>query len=131
MPFQADYPTRHTDAFADTSIVHTGVLFALTEGAYADLEAHCGVSKPDHVVAMQRESRAVFHRPLPWRHGARIAVTTTEASERRLTQEFEIRSAAEDFVVATFVHTWGWIDLGTGRAVEIPEDARTRFLRDA
>jgi acyl-CoA thioesterase FadM len=128
MAFSASFQTRHTDAFAATGFVHSGVLLALTDLAYAEFEAHCGIVKPAHVVAMQRETRANYHAPLPWRDGATIEVLTTEASERGFTQEFAIRSTVSGNAIATFVHHWAWVDTNSGRRVDISEEERVKLL---
>jgi acyl-CoA thioesterase FadM len=127
--FSSRFQTRHTDAFAATGFVHTGVLYALTELAYAEFETHCGIAKPAHVVAMQRESRAVFHAPLRWQEGAEIEVVTTEADERGFTQEFAVRSAASGAAIATFVHRWAWVDVDAGRRVDIGEVEREKLRK--
>ena len=129
MPFSISYPTRHTDTFTDTGFVHAGVLLALTELAYAAFEEHCGVSKPDHVVAVQRETRAVYHAPLPWRDGVTIEVTTTSADDRGFEQEFSVRSTARGTPVATFVHSWAWLDTVSGRGVPLPPDVQYLLQR--
>jgi acyl-CoA thioesterase FadM len=127
--FSISYPTRHTDTFTDTGFVHAGVLLALTELAYAAFEEHCGVSKPDHVVAVQRETRAVYHAPLAWREGATIEVTTTSTDDRGFEQEFAVRSTARGTPVATFVHAWAWLDTVTGRGIPIPPDVQFLLQR--
>lgn len=129
MAFSIDLPTRHTDAFAATGFVHAGVLLALTEMAYAAFEAHCGLSKPGHVVAMQRETRALYRSPLPWRDGATIEVVTTEVSATGFTQEFTVRSTASGRQVATFVHAWAWVDTNTGARVDIGVEDQERLLK--
>ncbi len=129
MAFSIAFPTRHTDTFTDTGFVHAGVLLALTELAYAAFEEHCGVAKPAHVVAVQRETRAVYHAPLPWREGATIEVTTVSADDRGFEQEFIVRSTARETPVATFVHAWAWLDTVSGRGVPIPPDAQYLLQR--
>ncbi len=129
MAFSISYPTRHTDTFTDTGFVHAGVLLALTELAYAAFEEHCGVSKPGHVVAVQRETRAVYHAPLAWREGATIEVTTTSADDRGFEQEFAVRSTERGTPVATFVHAWAWLDTVTGRGIPIPPDVQYLLQR--
>ena len=129
MAFSISYPTRHTDTFTDTGFVHAGVLLALTEMAYAAFEEHCGVSKPDHVVAVQRETRAVYHAPLAWREGATIEVTTTSTDDRGFEQEFAVRSTERGTPVATFVHAWAWLDTVTGRGIPIPPDVQFLLQR--
>jgi acyl-CoA thioesterase FadM len=128
MAFSVSFPTRHTDAFAGTGFVHAGVLLALTEMAYAAFEPHCGVSKPEHVVSMQRETRATYHAPLRWQEGATIHVLTTEAEARGFTQEFRVHSTATGARVATFTHRWAWIDTRSGRRLEIPAEAQAQYL---
>jgi acyl-CoA thioesterase FadM len=127
--FSIELGTRHTDAFAATGFVHAGVLLALTEMAYAAFEAHCGLGKPGHVVAMQRETRAVYRSPLHWRDGATIEVVTTAASIDGFTQEFSVRSTASGRQVATFVHEWAWVDTKTGARVEICPEDQARLLK--
>ena len=129
MPFSISYPTRHTDTFTDTGFVHAGVLLALTELAYAAFEEHCGISKPDHVVAVQRQTRAVYHAPLAWQDGATIEVTTTSADDRGFEQEFSVTSTARGTPVATFVHAWAWLDTVTGRGIPIPPDVQFYLQR--
>ncbi len=129
MVFTVSFPTRHTDTFSHTGFVHAGVLLALTELAYAAFEEHCGVSKPDHVVAVQREMRAVYHAPLAWSEGATIEVTTVSADDRGFEQEFAVRSSARGTPVATFVHAWAWLDTVTGRGVPLPPDVQHLLLR--
>jgi acyl-CoA thioesterase FadM len=125
--FRVSFPTRHTDTYAATGFVHGGVLLALTELAYAAFEAHCAVSKPDEVVAVQRETRAVYRAPLPWQDGVTMEVTTTSVGERGFDQEFLVRSAKSGADVATIVHTWAWLDTTTGRRAPIPADVQERF----
>ena len=122
MAFQTAFETRHTDTYAATPFVHAGVLLAFTEMTYARLEEHLGFSKPEHIVCVQRETRAVYSAPLHWRDGATVDVTTTEASQRGFTQEFTVRSTATGTIAATFIHRWAWLDTATGRRVDIPED---------
>ena len=129
MPFSISFPTRHTDTFTDTGFVHAGVLLALTELAYAAFEEHCGISKPDHVVAVQRETRAVYHAPLPWQDGATIEVTTTSADDRGFEQEFSVTSTSRGTPVATCVHAWAWLDTVTGRGIPIPPDVQFYLQR--
>lgn len=129
--FTTAFETRHSDTYADTGFVHAGVLLALTEMAYARFEAHCGVAKPDHVVAVQRETRAVYHAPLGWREGATVEVNTTRADERSFEQEFAVRSTARGTPVATFVHVWAWLDTVSGRGVPLPPDVQVLLLRGA
>jgi len=129
MAFEISYPTRHTDAFGTTGIVHAGVLLALTEMAYAGFEEHCGISKPDHVYAVQRATEVTYFAPLIWDEGATIRVTTLSASERGFEQEFEVRAASDGRRIARFVHHWVWLDTRAQRRVEISEDAQ-RLLVD-
>jgi acyl-CoA thioesterase FadM len=131
LSFSTTFQTRHTDAFAATGFVHAGVLLALTELAYAEFERHCGIAKPGHVVAMQRETRALYHAPLPWQDGATIEVVTTAAGEQGFTQEFGVCSAASGRPVATFVHRWAWVDTSTGGRVPISPEDQSRLLGDA
>lgn len=128
MPFRITLPTRHTDAYAATGFVHAGVLLALTEMAYAAFEAHCDVSKPAQVVAVQRSTEAVYHAPLSWPDGATIEVRTTSADDRGFEQEFRVLSAVSNAPVATISHRWAWLDTTSGRSVPIPEDVQRRFL---
>ena len=128
MAFSISFPTRHTDTFAATGFVHAGVLLSLTELAYAAFEEHCGVSKPENVVAVQRETRAIYHAPLPWRDGAIINVVTISAGERGFEQEFTVHSAASDAAIATIVHRWVWLDTSDGRTVPLSENVQQRFL---
>jgi len=94
MAFSVAFPTRHTDTFAGTAFVHAGVILGLTELAYAAFEQHCGINKSANLIAVQRETRAVYHAPLRWEEGASIEVTTTNASERGFSQEFSVRSSS-------------------------------------
>ena len=128
MPFSVSFPTRHTDTFAATGFVHAGVLLALTELAYAAFEPHCGVSKPAHVVAMQRETHAVYRAPVRWQDGVTIEVVTTSASDRGFEQEFSVRSGATGALAATFTHRWAWFDTLAGAATPIPADVQERCL---
>lgn len=128
MVFSVAFETRHTDTFAATDYVHAGVLFAFTELAYAEFERHCHVTKPDHVVSVERETHATFRAPLGWREGALVEVSTTEASARGFTQEFTVRSAASGSVIATFVHWWVWLDTRSGERVDIPTPAQRRLV---
>ncbi len=127
--FTIAFPTRHTDTFSSTGFVHAGVLLALTELAYAAFEAHCGVRKPDHVVAVQRETRAVYHAPLPWAEGATLEVHTISADDRGFEQEFAVTSSARGTPVAAFVHSWAWLDTVTGRGVPLPPDVQQLLRR--
>ncbi len=128
MSFEVTYPTRHTDAFASTGFVHAGVLLGLTEMAYADFEAHCGVEKPDSTYAVQRATEATYSSPLKWDEGVRIVVRTTLCGPRNFDQEFEILSARDGRRVAIFVHHWVWYDTASDRPVEIDEATRNRLL---
>lgn len=128
MAFTITIPTRHTDTFASTGFVHAGVLLALTEMAYAAFEPHCGISKPGHVVSVQRETHATYAAPLRWQEGASVEVVTTEATARGFTQEFTIRSAETGALAATLLHRWVWLDTTTGRRLDIPEDVQQRYL---
>ena len=56
MSFSITLPTRHTDTYTNTGFVHAGVLLALTELAYDSFERHCKLTKPKHVVAVQKET---------------------------------------------------------------------------
>ncbi len=127
MAFETRIPTRHTDTYAATGFVHAGVLLSLTEMAYAEYEEARGVQKPTTTVAVQRETRCVYHAPLPWRDGAIIRLTTVATSDRGFEQEFEIRSARSGGLVATIMHRWAWLDTTTGAAVPIPADVQERF----
>lgn len=128
MSFTVSFPTRHTDSYAATGFVHGGVLFALTEMAYAAFEEHCAYSKPDTTVAVQRESRVQWRSPLPWHEGATIEVVTTEAEPRGFTQEMHVTSTATGRTIADFVHHWVWLDTTTGQRVDIPTDVVQRML---
>ena len=97
--FSLTLPTRHTDTFAATGFVHSGVLLALTEMAYAAYERHIEIEKPPKIVSVQVETHARYFMPLPWREGAEIRVRTVEASEEGFVQEFEIRSALTERLV--------------------------------
>ena len=128
MAFEITFPTRHTDAFADTGLVHAGVLLALTEMAYAAFESHCGLSKPEAVYAVQRATEVVYRSPLGWDEGATILVRTLAATEKGFDQEFEIRSAQDSRQIASFVHHWVWFDTKEKRPLKIPEEAREKLL---
>ncbi len=128
MVFQITYPTRHTDTYTSTGFVHAGVLLALTELAYAAFEEHCGVSKPDHIVAVQRATEARYRAPLRWDEGASIRVRTLEVSERSFDQAFDVVAATDGRPVAAFTHHWVWLDTQTGQTVALPEDVQQRFL---
>ena len=129
MAFTIAFPTRHTDTFSDTGFVHAGVLLALTELAYAAYEEHVGISKPGHVVAVQRETRAVYHAPLAWQEGVTIEVSTTSTADRGFEQEFSVTSTAKGTPVATFVHSWAWLDTVTGRGVPLGPDVQQLLRR--
>jgi len=129
VPFSCSFPTRHTDTFTDTGFVHAGVLLALTDLAYAAFEEHCGISKPEHVVAVQRETRAVYHAPLPWKEGATIEVTTTSTNERGFEQEFSVSSTTTGTAIATFVHVWAWLDTVSFRGIPLPPDVQYLLQR--
>ena len=70
--FTLALPTRHTDAFAATGFVHSGVLIALTEMTYAAFEKRVEIAKPESVVAIQVETQAKYYAPLPWAEGAEL-----------------------------------------------------------
>lgn len=127
MPFEVSFPTRHTDTYAASGLVHAGVLLALTELAYAAFESHCGISKPETTLAVPRESAVTYHRPLPWREGCRIAVVTTEVGEGGFSQEFTCFSEATRVRIATFRHDWVWLDLKSGRPVPIPPEIQAKY----
>jgi acyl-CoA thioesterase FadM len=128
MAFSTTWQTRHTDTYAGTPFVHAGVLLSFTELAYAAFEVHCGVTKPNDVVAVQRETRAVYHAPLHWHDGAIVEVITSDGDTLGFSQEFTVRSAASNRTAAVFVHRWAWLDTTTGRGVEIPPDLLARLL---
>lgn len=128
MPFTVTFPTRHTDAFAATGFVHVGVLFALTELAYAEFERASGVSKPATTVAVEVRSRAEYVAPLPWQDGVTIEVTTLAAGEQGFTQAYALRSARTDRLVARIEHDWVWLDTTNGRRVPLEEATRERFI---
>jgi acyl-CoA thioesterase FadM len=127
MPFEVEFPTRHTDTFGATPFVHAGVLLALTELAYARIEAHLGISKPANIVAVERETRAVYYRPLHWEEGAVVEAKLLDVGARGFTIEFEVRSHASGARIASFVHGWVWLDSDSGRRVDIPEETQARF----
>ena len=130
MPFEIDFPTRHTDAFAETGFVHAGVLLSLTELAYAAFEVHRGIEKERPVYAVQRATEVTYRSPLRWQEGARIAVRTLSVEERSFDQEFEVRSVADGRVIAQFVHHWVWMDTATGKVLSLSEDVRERLRSD-
>ena len=127
MAFKTTFETRHVDTYAATPFVHGGVLLAFTEMTYARLEGHLGLSKPPHIVCVERETRALYHAPLHWRDGAEIEVTTTEIDRKGFTQEFAIRSVASGAKVATIVHRWTWLDTVSGQRVELDDEAIERL----
>ena len=128
MAFEVRLPTRHTDTYAATGYVHSGVLLTLTEMAYAQVEAHLKIDKGPDLVAVQRLTEAVYAAPLPWQDGAVVEVETTSASSRGFAQEFQIRSAASGVRIATITHRWVWLDTTSGKGVEVPEDVQRRLL---
>lgn len=128
--FTLTLPTRHTDTFAATGFVHSGVLIALTEMTYAAFEKRVEIVKPETVVAVQVETQAKYYAPLPWAEGAELSVTTLESSKRGFVQEYEIRSATTGIQICAITHHWVWLDLVTGRRAPIPEDVVTKY-RDA
>lgn len=131
MTFETEFETRHSDCFAATGFVHAGVLLALTEMAYARFEQHRGIDaglKPEHVYAVQRSTTATYFSPLRWQEGARIRVSTTEATERGFDQDFEVLSAVDGREVARFTHRWVLLDTRAGRPVALSEDIRQRLL---
>lgn len=131
MPFTITLPTRHTDTYAATGFVHAGVLLALTELAYAAYEQAAGLSKPSHIVSVQVRTRAEYRAPLPWRDGATIEVTTTAATSSGFSQQFVIRSASTDRLVARIEHDWVWMDTKEGRAVPLDDEVQGRLLAGA
>ena len=128
MSFSITLPTRHTDTYTNTGFVHAGVLLALTELAYDSFERHCKLTKPKHVVAVQKETRAIYHAPLPWQESALIEIQTTKANSRYFEQEFSIRSGATGKAIATIVHEWVWMDLKTNHTITLSEDIQERLL---
>ncbi len=133
MTFETEFETRHSDCFAATGFVHAGVLLALTEMAYARFEQHRGIDaglKPEHVYAVQRSTTATYYSPLRWQEGARIRVSTTEATERGFDQDFEVLSAADGREVARFSHRWVLLDTRAGRPVPLSEEIRQRLLAE-
>ena len=127
MTFEARFPTRHTDTYASSGFVHAGVLLALTELAYAAFEAHCGIGKPETTLAVPRETRVSYHRPLPWREGVRMEVETTAVGAHGFSQEFTCFSDASGVRIATFQHDWVWLDLQTGRPVALTEAVQEQY----
>ena len=71
---------------------------------------------------------ATYTMPLRWQEGATIEVRTTEADDRGFTQEFIVRSTATVSVAARFVHTWVWLDVNSGRRVDLPAEIQRRLL---
>ncbi len=128
MAFSITLPTRHTDTYTNTGFVHAGVLLELTELAYDSFEHHCKLTKPKHVVAVQRETRAIYHAPLPWQESALIEIRTITADSRYFEQEFSIRSGTTEKAIATIIHEWVWMDLKTSRAIPLSEDIQKRLL---
>ena len=128
MAFSITLPTRHTDTYTNTGFVHAGVLLALTELAYDSFEHHCKLIKPEHVVAVQRETRAIYHAPLPWQESALIEIQTIKANSHYFEQEFSIRSGTTGKTIATIVHEWVWMDLKTNRSIPLSEDIQNCLL---
>jgi len=128
MGFEISFPTRHTDAFGSTGFVHAGVLLSLTEMAYAGFEEQCGISKPDHVYAVQQATEVVYFAPLSWNEGATIRVTTLSASERGFEQEFEVTAASDGRRIARFVHHWVWLDTREQRRVALDGDTQRLLM---
>lgn len=128
MPLEVEFPTRHTDAFAGTGFVHAGVLLALTEMAYASFEKHCGLSKAESVYAVQRATEVTYRSPLRWQEGAIVRVRTLSAGARGFDQEFEVRSAGDRRLVATFTHHWAWFDTATSEPISISDADQERLL---
>ena len=117
---------------AATGFVHAGVLLALIVMAYARFEQHCGIDtglKPEYVYAVQRSTTATYYSPLRWQEGARIRVSTTEATERGFDQDFEVLSAADGREVARFTHRWVLLDTRAGRPVTLSEEVQQLLLR--
>lgn len=127
MPFRVSFPTRHTDTYAASGFVHAGVLLALTELAYAAFESHCGIDKPESVLAVPRETAVTYHRPLPWQHGCTIEVQTTEVGEHGFSQRFTCYAETTEVRIATFRHDWVWLDLRSGRSVPIPPPVQAKY----
>jgi acyl-CoA thioesterase FadM len=80
------------------------------------------------VVAVQRETQAIYRAPLRWQEGATIEVATTDADDRGFTQQFTVTSTATGAAVATFLHKWVWLDVNSGRRVDLPTDVQQHFL---
>lgn len=127
MPLELKFETRHTDTFAATPFVHAGVLLALTELMYARIEAHLNISKPPDIVAVERETRAIYIRPLHWQEGASVRARTVSATTKGFTLESEILSATLGSPVASFTHDWIWLDSKAGRRVDIPDEVITKL----
>jgi len=130
MPFEVSFPTRHTDAFAGTGFVHAGVLLSLTEMAYAAFEAHRGIGKPAHVVAVQRATEAIYQSPLGWEEGATLTVVTLSVDERGFDQEFKVRSESDGRAIARFVHHWVWFDTQANRPLKLSEETQERLREE-
>jgi len=128
MPVSYRFSTRHTDTYAGTPYVHAGVFLALTELAYAEFERGAGIEKPDHVVAVEVRTRAEYSAPLHWRDGAIVEAETSAASARGFTQLYAIRSATSDRRIASIEHDWVWLDIDSGRPVEIGPDTLARLV---
>lgn len=127
MPFSATFATRHTDTFAATGFVHVGVLLALTELAYAASEQAAGITKPEHIVAVEVATEARYHAPLPWQDGASITVRTPAVNPRGFQQTYEVRSAVSGRLIAHISHQWVWLDTTTGHALALPDDVQQRL----
>ena len=128
MSFEITFPTRHTDAFASSGLVHAGVLLALTEMAYAEFEKHCGLSKPDSVYAVQKATEVIYSAVLRWNEGATIRVTTLAVAGGGFDQEFQVLSAEDGRRVARFVHHWVWLDTATGKRVRLSEQVQRQLM---
>ena len=128
--FRVKLPTRHTDTFAGTGFVHSGVLIALTELTYAAYEKHLTIEKPNGVVAVQVETSARYFAPLPWTEGAEISVRTVESSAQGFVQEFEICSAETGRRVSAITHHWVWLDTDTGHRAPIPPPVLRKLRED-
>ncbi len=125
--FVTGFETRHTDAFAETGLVHAGVLLALTELAYARFEEARGIRKERPIYAVQRSTEATYPSALHWSEGARIEVRTLEVRDRSFDQEFLVRSARDDRPIASFVHHWVWMDTASQKVVPLPDDVKGRL----
>tara|TARA_B110000263_G_C15257857_1_gene487347 strand:+ start:538 stop:942 length:405 start_codon:yes stop_codon:yes gene_type:complete len=128
MVFSVSFPTRHTDTFTNTGFVHAGVLLALTELAYNSFELYCKLQKPDHVIAVQTETHAIYHSPLPWQENTTIEIQTINVATHSFQQEFSIRSELSNKAIATFMHKWVWLDLVTGHAIPLSTAIQERLL---